>query len=97
MHLFLLFYQRVDNEYSDEYFNTGSPYFLGAFSSREKAMDAARADVARSSAILTTREDVPSASEGMVRVDGCVPRGYFFIWERALDAPTFDELGEDWD
>lgn len=98
MQIFNLFYQKVDNEYTDEYYDATGLYFLGAFSSKEKAMEAVHADVKTGvkgeKAALETRDNVPSADEGMVRVVDGIPHGYYYFLTRELDKPTFDEVGE---
>ena len=97
MEIFNVLYQKVSDEYSDEYFDTrGGLYYLGTFSSEAKAREAIEADlksgVKGEKATLETRDDVPSADEGMVRVVDGIPHGYYTIMQRELDKPDFHEL-----
>lgn len=95
MDVFQLLYHDVSDPYCENYQKTGDFYCLGVFSSEEKARCAMKADLldeAGAGGFLASREDVPDAEEGMVRVVDGVPRGFYEIHKFPLDKLCWKEM-----
>ncbi|MBR5949827.1 MAG: hypothetical protein IKZ87_00165 [Actinomycetaceae bacterium] len=95
MDVFQLLYRDVEDAYGEDYIQTGNIYCIGVFSTREAAMNAVKADMLDvAGGVLATREDVPDADEGMVRIVDGEPRGFYEIRAFPLDKLAWQEIAE---
>ena len=95
MDVFQVFYRGVDDAYGEGYIQTGNIYCVGVFSSREAAMNAVKSDMlGAAGGVLATREDVPDADEGMVRVVDGEPRGFYEILTFPLDKMAWLDIAQ---
>lgn len=95
MDIFQLIYRAVDDTCDGDFIQNGNHYCVGMFSSKENALDAIKADIYDGEGgELATRDDVPDAGEGMVRVVDGKPRGFYEVISFPLDKTCWTELVE---